>query len=174
MLTIGSYNPRNLKAELYNDENDTWELLSDYPYSGKESVFYQTTKNFLESNPLLTRIIDCSCEDSNGIHYSISIHHNGAFYVFGGTYNLRNIARLDGVSQRWSLAGKLNSDRLRHNVIFDGTYFLVVGGEGSKKTENCVLDETVITCTEQDSDPISDYVEYPALFLTADDYGDDC
>ena len=119
-------------------------------------------------------IISISCKDGNHVYYASIIYHDGAFFIFGGKYNLRNIARLDEVSQRWSLAGKLNSDRLRHNVIFDGTYFLVVGGEGSKKTENCVLDETVMTCTEQDSDPISDYVEYPALFLTADDYGDDC
>ena len=73
----------------------------------------------------------------------------------------------------WSLAGKLNSDRRGHGVIYDGSTFLVVGGDGRKKTENCVLDGTVMECTEQES-YLYDYYRFPALFLTDENYGADC
>ena len=60
------------------------------------------------------------------------------------------------------------------SAIFDGNIFLVVGGSGNKKTENCVLEGTTMTCTEQESPAVSGYQNDPALFLTADNYGDDC
>ena len=90
------------------------------------------------------------------------------------TWNSNNIARLDEVTQSWSLAGKLKSDRYGHGVIYVDSTFLVIGGYGNYKTENCVLEGTVMTCTEQESSPINNYSEYPALFVTVDNYGDDC
>ena len=51
---------------------------------------------------------------------------------------------------------------------------MVVGGRGSFKTENCILEGTVMDCVEQQSSPLSDYYDEAALFLTDDNYGDDC
>ena len=101
------------------------------------------------------------------------VYHNEAFYVFGGG-NLDKIGRFDGVTRVWSLAGTLKSSRKGHSVIYDGIKtFLVIGGEGNKKTENCVLNGEVISCTEQNNS-VSNYASEPALFLTFDNYADDC
>ena len=69
-----------------------------------------------------------SLKDSNIWFYG-SLYHNGAYFIFGGV-DSDIIARLDKVSKRWSLAGHLKSNRERHNVIYDGEVFLVVGGLG--------------------------------------------
>ena len=81
---------------------------------------------------------------------------------------------MDEVTQRWSLAGNLKSNRERHNVIYDGSMFMVVGGQGSYKTENCVLEGTAMTCIEQDSYPLNYYSTHPALSLTLKNYDDPC
>ena len=106
--------------------------------------------------------------------YCPSIYHSGSFYIFGGYRNSNNIARFDEVTRTWSLAGKLNSNREGHGVIYVDSTFLIIGGYGNYKTENCVLEGTVMTCIEQESAPLKDYKFYPALFLTVDNYGDDC
>ena len=108
------------------------------------------------------------------MYFCPSIYHSGSFYIFGGYYNSNNIARLDEVTRTWSLAGKLKSDRNGHGVIHVDSTFLVIGGSGYKKTENCVLEGTTMTCTEQESAPLNSYYVYPALFLTVDNYGDGC
>ena len=87
---------------------------------------------------------------------------------------MNKIGRFDQVTHRWSLAGNLKSDRYGHGVVFDGSSFLVIGGFGDQKTENCILEGTVMTCTEQESSALENYYKYPALFLTFDNYGDDC
>ena len=128
----------------------------------------------LELTSNLYLIIFDSEKDSNKIYYYASIYHSNAFYIFGGSYNPNNIARLDEVTQTWSLAGKLKSSRSGHGVIFDGSNFLVIGGVGDQKTENCVLEGTVMTCIEQESPALHNYNVYPALFLTDNNYGDNC
>ena len=106
--------------------------------------------------------------------YYASIYHSGAFYIFGGSNTENNIARLDEVTQTWSLVGKLKSGRRGHGVIYVDSTFLVLGGNSYKGTENCVLEGPVMTCTEQESASFYDYNIYPALFLTVDNYGDNC
>ena len=103
-----------------------------------------------------------------------SIYHDKAYYIFSGRDMSNIIARMDEVSRTWSRAGTLKQNRERHNVIFDGLTFMVIGGEGKFKTENCLLEGTVMTCTEQQSSALDNYYDFPALFLTADNYGDDC
>ena len=128
----------------------------------------------LELTSNLYLIIFDSEKDSNKIYYYASIYHSNAFYIFGGKNNRENIALLDEVTQTWSLAGKLKSGRYGHGVIFDGFNFSVIGGSGNHKTENCVLEGTVITCIEQESPALDDYLVYPALFLTDNNYSDNC
>ena len=113
-------------------------------------------------------------KDLNYIAYFASIYQNGAFYIFGGDGNSNKIGRLDEVSQTWSLAGNLKSGRYGHGVIFDGSSFLVIGGDGTFKTEKCILVGTTMSCTELESPPLGNYAYYPALFLTDKNYGDDC
>ena len=49
------------------------------------------------------------------------------------------VARLDLATSGWMKLGELKTRRSGHGVIFDGEVFLVIGGEGDKKTEKCKL-----------------------------------
>ena len=60
-----------------------------------------------------------------------------------------------------------------HAVVFDGTQFLVIGGQGDLKTENCVPTGNTITCTEQQLG-LDKYTHFPELMLVDDNYGDNC
>ena len=81
----------------------------------------------------------------NHIFRYASIYHSGAFYIFGGYPYINKIGRFDLATRKWSLAGNLKINRNGHSVIFDGSKFLVIGGSESHKTENCVLEGTVMT-----------------------------
>ena len=87
---------------------------------------------------------------------------------------MKNVGQLDALTHQWSLVGKLQYSRGAHGVIYEGSSFLVVGGDGVRKTEKCVLNGTAMTCTEQQSPALDNYKYFPALFLTVDNYGDDC
>ena len=39
MLAVGSWDPDNIKAEMYNDVSQDWSDLPDYTLSGTESDF---------------------------------------------------------------------------------------------------------------------------------------
>ena len=80
---------------------------------------------------------------------------------------------LDAVTRTWTLAGSLEHARNSHSVIFDGTQFLVVGGWGGLKTENCIPIGTTITCTEQQLGH-NFYRFHPELMLVDENYGSAC
>ena len=86
---------------------------------------------------------------------------------------LRKIGRLDAVTRTWSLAGSLKQARFGHAVVFDGFQFLVIGGNGDFKTENCFPNGTTITCTEQKFG-LDTYHLYPELMLVDANFGNDC
>ena len=84
--------------------------------------------------------------DSDEIsRYAITYFQNG-FILFGGwtsdTYYSKTIARLDLTTTTWSKLGDLKTGRIGHGVIYDGQVFLVVGGNGNRKTEKCTLSGT--------------------------------
>ena len=91
----------------------------------------------------------------------------------GDYYDVSGIGRLDAITRKWSLGGYLKQARNGHAVVFDGTQFLVIGGEGYQKTENCVPNGDTITCTEQKLE-LGYYTDYPELMLVDDDFGNDC
>ena len=64
----------------------------------------------------------------------------------------------------------MKEGRRGHGVIFDASQFLVIGGSGKLKTENCVLNEETVNCTEQ-SLGLTNYEFYPELALVD---GNDC
>ena len=118
-----------------------------------------------------------------------SVFFEQAFFIFGGWSGVKsdsNIGRLDAVTRSWSLVGSLKQARNGHAVIFDGTQFLVIGGSGNSKTENCVPNSftsyspryetrhgTTITCTEQKVELVN-YADYPVLMLVDENYGNNC
>ena len=73
--------------------------------------------------------------------YAIISHQNGLI-LFGGyadAESLKTMARLDLATTSWSKLGELQTPRDGHGVIFDGDVFMIIGGEGNLKTEECTL-----------------------------------
>lgn len=97
------------------------------------------------------------------------IYYSNGFMVFGGHSTDTTIARLDLSTTHWSKLGKLSTGRHGHNVIYDGSAFMVIGGYGNKPTEKCVLSGSSITCTEQ-SPTLSDYNNTPAVVMVPEDF----
>ena len=69
----------------------------------------------------------------------------------------------------WTKAGELKNPRDEHNVVFDGSNFLVFGGSGTKKTEKCTILNNQMTCTEQTPE-LTNFSIYPELFLVQIDF----
>ena len=92
------------------------------------------------------------------------------FYVFGGLKdNLEYsniVAKFDEAAMDWSVAGNLRVGREAHNVIYDGSEFLVVGGKISAdfiQTEKFYLSNETMACSLQNPS-LSYYSTYPELF----------
>ena len=66
------------------------------------------------------------------------------------------------------MVGILNKSRTWHNVIYDGNYALVVGGEGMFKTEKCWFTTEGMNCSEQE--PSLNMYQNPGLFLVSSNY----
>ena len=110
------------------------------------------------------------------------IYTQMAFYLIGGSdnngsfyYNPKTIGRMD-LDGQWTRAGELNQPREGHNVIYDGKYLMIIGGEGVSlgvtgyQTEKCLIRKNgSVLCTTQN--PILDgYTFYPELLLVSDDF----
>ena len=107
------------------------------------------------------------------VSYAPIIFVRDAFYVFGGDTDISDsdtiIAKLDA-DLTWTKVGELNKGRHGHNVIFDGSFALVVGGyDGIYPTEKCDLSTTPVNCTNQ-SPELEDYSDYPELFIVAPNF----
>ena len=145
--------------------------MQDYPYAGMR----------LFQEPIIFRLLSHSyyhlirIKEGSVWNYA-SVLYEKAFFIFGGMSNskiLREIGRLDAVTRTWSLAGSLNKPRDGHAVVFDGFQFLVIGGDGDFKTENCVPNETTVNCTEQQLG-LDNYEAYFEIMLVDANYGNDC
>ena len=64
-------------------------------------------------------------------------------------------------------------DNLRQSVIFNGEYFIVVGGSGTFKAEECLLPNDEISCVELGL-TLTKYEFYPVLFTVSDDFVKNC
>ena len=93
-------------------------------------------------------------------------------YTGSSSYS-QTIAKLDTFTYEWSKAGDLIQGRRGHNVIFDGSDIIVVGGDAGKnvtpKNEKCTITGDKVTCVEQDP-ALKDYALYPELFLVEDGF----
>ena len=111
-----------------------------------------------------------------------------AFYVIGGRTKVGDapgvideIGRIDPKVGLWSLVGNLQQARKSHNVIFDGQYLVVVGGEPAEDsdeaqflTERCSFSpeagsETILDCFGQPP-LLEGYHTYPELYLVEEDF----
>ena len=92
-----------------------------------------------------------------------------SFYIFGGRHNDTDssiIGRLDE-HENWSSVGEMLTARRGHNVIFDGSSFIIVGGyNGTFKSETCTMQNGAISCEEQ-ALTLTDHTHYPEVFLVS-------
>ena len=111
-------------------------------------------------------------EANEEVYHNPMVYVDDAFYVFGGSPDEdgldTTIAKLDG-DFVWTKVGDMNQRRAGHNVIFDGNYVLVVGGEkdyslGSLPTEKCSISSGEVSCAVQ-RPYLHDYFFYPELFI---------
>ena len=83
-------------------------------------------------------------ENINYIHYEYSrfipqigwwyyyavVYYDNSFIYFGDRF----INKFDAKTRQWSQIGEMLQGRWEHNVIFDGNYFLVIGGSDKLMT----------------------------------------
>ena len=97
------------------------------------------------------------------------IYVEGFFYVSGGESDAESyvttIGRLDAITMQWSKAGDLVYARRSHNVIYEGSSLVVVGGlPDLLRTEKCTISNDQVSCTAQNPS-LENYAAYPELFL---------
>ena len=86
---------------------------------------------------------------------------------------MTRIAKLDAVSTVWSNFGNLVYKRHGHNAIFDGSVFLIFGGNSGdpgKLSEKCFFSGESLSCTEQPP-KLVEYRWQPELLLVESDFG---
>ena len=106
------------------------------------------------------------------MYHSAPIFHADNHYFFSG-YNdngVDSILRLAQNSWTWSTVGQVNLSRWGHGVIMVGDKFMIMGGRGIRKNEECLLSNGEFSCTELSSS-LNDYVYTPMLFLVDESYG---
>lgn len=72
----------------------------------------------------------------------------------------------------WNKAGEMVNGREGHNVIYDGQFFIVVGGSGGSdalSTEKCTIENEEMACSSQ-LPQLDKYAYYPELFLVPHEY----
>ena len=102
------------------------------------------------------------------------VYAYSSYFYFGGydgSSDLSTIARLDGSSYKWSQIGRLNEGRGGHNVIYLNNHFLIVGGWGTKNTENCEYKNGRMVCQSQ-FPSLTKYQTTPELMMVTDDFCD--
>ena len=100
------------------------------------------------------------------------VYFQESFIYFGGRGSDRSsmIAKFDSMTRQWSKIGNLVAGREDHGAIFDGIYFLIIGGYGETiKTEKCSLSGSTMTCQQQQPE-LTEYQQYPELFLVPDNF----
>lgn len=113
---------------------------------------------------------------SSHISFAPIIHLSGAFYLVGGKSESGNesvIGRFDIATQKWANVGNLARGRNGHNVIYDGEFLLVIGGDTANKwTEKCSVSNEKVACISQTPE-LTSYSDYPELFLVKSNFCED-
>lgn len=137
-LAVGSYNPSNVKAELYDYGTGDWTSVPDYPFGSGSSVY---------------------------AFDMLFIGELSTYFVIGGydiNFSMATIAKFKNGA--WSHAGRLNSARqVLSFIVFillsnfkshraewlDGAMIVAGGNSGTLSTESCTLDENgVFNCVD--------------------------
>ena len=165
------------KSEVYDNVKNQWKNVDKYPYATGSNSKLNLRNYFLldpHQAPPFSRIsqfasvfIDKSFFVIGGRNYKNSV----GLVPYSVGFNSDTIGRLDSITWKWSLAGKLVTRRYGHNAIFVDSKLVVVGGHGLLSTEVCELQDDIFSCNKQ-AENYRDYASYPLLFAVSDDFID--
>ena len=137
------------KAELFSHSTWSWKIQSSYPFHGGISAF---------------QII------ARSSHY---ILFGGIYPDSKSFYSTNVIAKFDPSSNQWRKLGNFHNSRHGFGVIEIDQKFLVMGGQGNKRTELCEVKNETIVCTSREP-TMANFRYNPEMMIVASDYANSC
>ena len=152
-MTVGSVKKTDEKVngnritELYDHSTSLWSDKAYYPY-----------RDVLVDYQLLSL--------------------SDAFIIFGGFDEKKNvsvstIAKFEPTKNIWTKLGNLQFSRHGFGAIEIQKQFLILGGEGKKRTEVCVLNSETIKCKSREP-TLNNFQSYPAMMVIETEYTEQC
>ena len=135
------------------------------------TVWFNLNRSSTIFLPFILNFLEHDKVTGENLRYASVISVQNAFYVIGGktdSISSNIIGRMDP-NRQWSQAGELVKARHGHNVIYDGTYLMVVGGRDSAYTEKCTIESGTVICSTQ-TPKLTSFSYYPELFLVSDSF----
>ena len=87
--------------------------------------------------------------------------------------SISTVAKFNPTKNIWSKLGNLQFSRHVFGVVEIQKHFLVMGGEGKKRTEVCVVTDEKIKCKSREP-TLNNFQLYPALMVVETDYTEHC
>ena len=100
------------------------------------------------------------------------------FIIFGGfdekkKVSISTVAKFDPTKNSWTKLGNLQFSRHLFGVLEIQKHFLIIGGEGKKRTEVCIVTGEKIKCKSREP-TLNNFQCYPALMVVEPDYTERC
>ena len=101
-----------------------------------------------------------------------------AFIIFGGFDEKKNvsvstIAKFEPTKNIWTKLGNLQFSRHGFGAIEIQKQFLILGGEGKKRTEICVITGEKVKCKSREP-TLNNFIYYPAMMIIETEYTERC
>ena len=152
-MTVGSAKKTNEKVnanrvtEVYDHSTSLWSTKAFYPY-----------RDVLIDYQMLPLFDD--------------------FIIFGGfdeksNLTVTTIAKFNPTTNIWTKLGNLQFSRYAFGAIEIQKQFLIMGGEGKKRTETCTITGKSIKCKSREP-TLNNFQNYPALMVVETDYTERC
>ena len=152
-MTVGSAKKTNENVnanqvtEIYDHSTSVWTIKAFYPFRNT-LVDYQILPLF------------------------------GDFIVFGGFDETSNIAvttiaKFEPIENIWAKLGNMQFSRYGFGAIEIQKQFLIMGGEGKKRTETCILTGESIKCKSREPS-LNNFLYYPAMMVIETEYTERC
>ena len=152
-MTVGSAKKasKNVQAnritEIYDHSTSIWNIKAFYPYSDV-LIDYQILSLFTD------------------------------FIIFGGfdeklNVTMTTVAKFNPTKNIWTKLGNLQFSRHGFGAIETQKQLLIMGGEGKKRTEICVITGEKVKCKSREP-TLSNFLYYPAMMVIETEYTERC
>ena len=100
------------------------------------------------------------------------------FIIFGGFDNdkklsISTVAKFGPIKNVWTKIGNLQFSRHGFGAVEIQKHFLVMGGEGKKRTEICVITGEKVKCKSREP-TLNNFLHYPAMMVIETEYTERC